>query len=68
MCEIAVKRGVDAPGALPVVSATSPTPGPPDDVTHPVTLGWYSGVIDPHERDRILCDSVIVPVIDEPSG
>ena len=27
-----------------------------------MTVGLFSGVIDPRERDRILCDSVIVPV------
>jgi hypothetical protein len=27
-----------------------------------MTLGLLSGVIDPRERDRILCDAVVVPV------
>ena len=67
MCEIAVKRGIDAPGALPVVSYITHA-RTADDVTHPVTLGLFSGVIDPRERDRILCDSVDRPRLDEPSG
>ena len=33
-----------------------------DDTTEPLTMGVFSGVIDPRERDRILCDAVIVPV------
>jgi len=33
-----------------------------DDVTEPLMLGTFAGVIDPRDRDRILCDSVIVPV------
>src|SRR5207342_3679795 len=45
MCEIAVKRGVDAPGALPVVSYITHA-RTEQDVNHPVTVGLYSGVID----------------------
>jgi hypothetical protein len=61
MCEIALARGTDAPGALPVVSYITHA-RTPDDTTHPMTLGLYSGVIDPRERDRILCDAIVVPV------
>src|SRR5689334_7318708 len=61
ICEIALHRGTDATGARPVVSyltqARSDT-----DVTEPMTMGLSSGIIDPRERDRILCDSVIVSV------
>ena len=61
ICEVALARGTDAPGARPVVSylTHAHTSG---DVTHPLTLGLFSGVIDPRERDRILCDATIVPV------
>jgi Domain of unknown function (DUF222) len=60
VCEIAMKRGIDAPGALPVVSYITHE-RTPEDVTHPVTVGLFSGVIDPRERDRILCDAIVVP-------
>ena len=67
MCEIALARGSDAPGARPVVSYLTHerTPG---DATHPLTLGLFAGVIDPRERDRILCDATIVPVSTDTDG
>ena len=61
MAEIALARGVDAPGALPIVSYLTEAPtatGPVD----PMMLGVFSGVIDPRERERILCDADIIPV------
>ena len=36
--------------------------------TEPLTLGLLSGVIDPRERDRILCDSTVVPVTTDHRG
>ena len=59
--EVALARGVDATGARPVVSYLTHA-RTAEDVTHPLTLGLFSGVIDPRERERILCDAVIVPV------
>jgi hypothetical protein len=61
ICEVALERGTDAEGARPVVSYLTQARSD-DDVTAPMTMGLLSGVIDPRERDRILCDSVIVPV------
>jgi len=61
ICEIAIKRGTDASGARPVVSYMTQQRAH-DDVTEPLMLGTFAGVIDPRDRDRILCDSVIVPV------
>ena len=54
-------------GARPVVSYLTHA-RTADDVTHPLTLGLFSGVIDPRERDRILCDAVIVPVTTDHRG
>ncbi len=67
ICEIALQRGTDAEGSRPVVSYITHrrTTG---DVTEPLTLGQFSGVIDPRERDRILCDAVIVPVTTDHAG
>ena len=67
ICEIALARGTDAPGARPVVSYLTHerTPG---DATHPLTLGLFAGVIDPRERDRILCDATIVRVGTDTDG
>jgi hypothetical protein len=67
MCEIALRRGTGADGARPVVSYITHQ-RTPDDVTEPLTVGVFAGVIDPRERDRILCDSVIVPVTTDTSG
>jgi hypothetical protein len=61
MCEVALARGVDADGSRPVISYVTHA-RTVDDVTEPLTLGLLSGVIDPRERDRILCDATIVPV------
>jgi hypothetical protein len=61
LCEIGLARGTDAEGARPVVSYLTHA-RTESDVTHPLTLGLFAGVIDPRARDQILCDSVIVPV------
>jgi hypothetical protein len=61
MCEVALGRGTDAEGARPVVSYLTQA-RTAHDTTHPLTMGVFAGVIDPRERDRILCDAVIVPV------
>ena len=46
MCEVALARGIDADGARPVVSYLTHA-RTADDVTHPLTLGLFAGVIDP---------------------
>jgi hypothetical protein len=61
MAEVALARGVDPPGAQPIVSYLTEAPTKTDPVA-PMMLGVFSGVIDPRERERILCDAVIVPV------
>ena len=50
----------DANGALPVVSYLTQAAGAMR--WRPMMLGVFSGVIDPRERERILCDADIVPV------
>ncbi len=60
LCEVALARGTDAEGSRPVVSYITHERAT-DDV-EPLTLGLFSGVIDPRERERMLCDAVIVPV------
>jgi hypothetical protein len=67
MCEVALARGVDADGSRPVVSYSTHERSN-DDVTHPLTTATFVGVIDPRERDRILCDTVIVPVTTDHLG
>src|SRR6478735_5075479 len=67
ICEVAIKRGTDASGARPVVSYMTQQ-RTHDDVTEPLTLGTFSGVIDPRDRERILCDSVLVPVTTDHLG
>jgi hypothetical protein len=67
ICEIALQRGTDAEGARPIVSYLTQA-RTETDVTEPITMGLLSGVIDPRERDRILCDSVIVPVTTDQVG
>src|SRR4051794_16540499 len=67
MCEVALHRGTDADTARPVVSYVTQARDE-SDTTHPMTVGLLSGVIDPRERDRILCDSIIVPVTTNQSG
>ena len=52
---------MDAPGALPIVSYLTEAPTAADAVD-PMMLGVFAGVIDPRERERILCDAVVVPV------
>ncbi len=61
ICEVALDRGPHAEGARPVVSYLTHR-RTVDDPTHPLTLGLFGGVIDPRERDRILCDATVVPV------
>jgi hypothetical protein len=60
MCAVSLARGTDADGARPVVSYL--THEPADGENHPLMMGLRAGVIDPRERDRILCDATIVPV------
>src|SRR6478672_3359221 len=67
MCEVALARGTDSEGTRPVVSYLTQQRSA-DDTTYPLTVGVFSGVIDPRERDRILCDAVIVPVTTDRSG
>ena len=67
ICEIALHRGTDAEGSRPVVSYMTHA-RTRDDTTHPLTLGLCSGVIDPRERDRILCDATVVPVTTDHLG
>ena len=67
MCEVALARGTDAEGSRPVVSYLTHA-RTPEDATHPLTLGLFSGVIDPRERDRILCDATIVKIETDTHG
>lgn len=67
MCEVALGRGPDAEGSRPVVSYLTRA-RTADDPAAPLTLGLFSGVIDPRERDRILCDATLVPVTTDASG
>ena len=60
ICEIALARGTGAEAARPVVSYLTQERSSGED--HPLMMGVFSGVIDPRERERILCDAVIVPV------
>jgi hypothetical protein len=59
ICEIALRRGTDADGARPVVSYLTQERS---DESRPMMMGVFAGVVDPRERERILCDAVIVPV------
>jgi len=67
ICEIALARGPGAEGARPVVSYITHERAA-DDTTAPLTIGLFSGVVDPRERDRILCDATIVPTIADRAG
>jgi hypothetical protein len=67
MCEVALGRGIDAEGALPAVSYLTHE-RTADDATEPLTLGMFSGVIDPRDRDRILCDATITRIETDPNG
>jgi hypothetical protein len=67
LCEVALGRGVDAEGSRPVVSYSTHERSD-TDTTHPLTIGSFAGVIDPRERDRILCDAIIVPVTTDRLG
>lgn len=67
MCEVALGRGADAEGARPIVSyLTQARTG--SDTVPPLTLGLFAGVVDPRERDRILCDATIVPIVADADG
>jgi hypothetical protein len=61
MCEVALARGTHTEGSRPVVSYLTQE-RIPDATQHPLMVGVFTGVIDPRERDRILCDAVIAPV------
>ena len=67
LCEVGLARGTDSEGARPVVGYLTHE-RTADDVTHPLTLGLFSGVIDPRDRDRMLCDATIVPVTTDHAG
>ena len=67
ICEIVLARGTDGEGARPVVSYITHA-RTESDVTEPLSLGLRSGVLDPRERDRILCDAIVVPVSTGPDG
>jgi hypothetical protein len=67
ICEIALRRGTEAEGARPVVSYLTHA-RTEADTTEPLTLGLFSGVIDPRERDRILCDATLVPLTTDEEG
>ena len=67
MCEVALGRGTDGEGSRPVVSYLTHERRA-DDASHPLTLGLFTGVIDPRERDRILCDATVVPITTDPDG
>lgn len=62
ICEIALGRGQDGEPARPAVSyvthATDREPG----ATPPLTLGQFTGVIDPRDRERIICDATITEI------
>ena len=47
LCEVALGRGIDAEGARPTVGYLTHQRRS-DDTTAPLTLGLFSGVIDPH--------------------
>ena len=38
------------------------------DTTEPLTLGTFTGVLAPHERDRILCDATIAQIVASSAG
>ncbi len=67
ICEVATERGVDAPGVRPVVDYLTQAVTA-DEAVAPLTLGLFAGVIDPRERDRILCDATISRVVLDPAG
>ena len=66
ICSIALKCGTDAEGAKPSVSyvirerSVDGKPG--------IAEGLFGGVLDPRERDRILCDCSISRVIMNAAG
>ena len=54
------------PGARPVVSYMTHQPAPGE--SHPMMTGLRAGVIDPREREQVLCDATIVTVITDHQG
>jgi hypothetical protein len=66
MAEVALARGTDAEGARPVVSYL--TQARTAGEAHPLMTGMFAGVIDPRDRQQILCDAVIVPVTTDHRG
>ena len=66
ICEVALTYGTDADGAKPSVSyvirerSVDGTPG--------IAEGLFGGVLDPRERDRILCDCSISRVVMNAAG
>lgn len=67
ICEVAMERGVDAPGARPVVNYLTQAASAGDAVA-PLTLGLLTGPVDPRERARLLCDATISRVVLDPAG
>jgi hypothetical protein len=67
MCEVALGRGVDAEGTLPAVGYLTHARAD-QDTTEPLTLGAFVGVIDPRDRDRILCDATITRIETDADG
>lgn len=67
ICEVALARGPDGEAARPVVSYLTHARVDGDPV-EPLTFGTFTGVIAPGERDRLMCDSTIVPIITDRNG
>ncbi len=66
ICEIALRHGTDAEGAKASVSYLTHQPDR-DGLPGP-TVGHFTGVLGPAERDRILCDCRISRVVMSPEG
>ena len=54
ICELALKFGTDSGGAKPSVSYVVRR-AEPGQLAEP-TVGMFTGILDPWDRDRILCD------------
>ena len=65
ICEIAVKHGTDAEGARPLVSFAAHADRAQ---RRGVTTGAFTGVIDPRDRARILCDASLSRVVMSAEG
>jgi hypothetical protein len=61
LAEVAMAKGADTAGARPNVSYV--IQAPTADLALPMSLGTFAGVIGPGERDRILCDATITPIV-----